>query len=549
LIKNNAHNDYLTTRRKEKDMNLRTPGGNDASRTFNRSKNVVPCSGLCSRCLESCRGNCEVFKSSFRGREVIYPGPFGEITAGGDKDYPVDYSHLNIQGYAQGAKGLPKGVDGGPDTAIFPSVDTETEYGWDKKVKMKLPIFTGALGSTEIARKNWEHFAIGAAISGVTIVCGENVCGIDPKLERDKNGKIALSPDMDRRIELYKRFYQGYGEILVQMNVEDTRLGVAEYVFKKHTLDTIELKWGQGAKCIGGEIKVKDLDRAIELKRRGYIVTPDPTLKATQEAYKAGAIREFERHSRLGFVSEEGFMKEIKRLREIGFKRITLKTGAYSMVELAQALKFASAAKIDLLTVDGAPGGTGMSPWRMMQEWGTPTFYLEALTYEFCEKMAKKKMRIPDIAMAGGFSLEDHVFKALAMGAPFVKAVCMGRALMIPGFVGKNIGEWIKENKLPPNVAEYGMKPEEIFVCYEELSEKYGKDMKDIPLGAVGIYTFSQRIKVGLQQLMAGSRNFKLSTISRADLMSLTKEAEEVSGIPYVMDAYRKEAEKILFGK
>jgi len=527
-------------------MNLRTPGGNDATRTFNRSKNVVPCSGLCSRCLETCRGNCEVFKSSFRGREVIYPGPFGEMTAGGDKDYPVDYSHLNIQGYALGAKGLSKGVEGNSDTATFPGVNTETEYGWDKKVKMKIPIFTGALGSTEIARKNWEHFAVGAAISGVTLVCGENVCGIDPKLELDKNGKITSSPDMDRRIETYNRFREGYGEILVQMNVEDTRLGVAEYVRKKHKLETIELKWGQGAKCIGGEIKIKGLERALELKKRGYIVTPDPTIKATQEAFKAGAIKEFERHSRLGFVSEEGFMKEIKRLRGLGFKRITLKTGAYSMRELAMAIKYSSMAKIDLLTIDGAPGGTGMSPWRMMQEWGIPTFYLESLTYEFCEKLTKKGMRIPDIAIAGGFSLEDHVFKALAMGSPYVKAVCMGRALMIPGFVGKNIEQWIKNNDIPPTVKEFGTKPEEIFVCYEELAEKYGKDMKDIPLGAVGIYTFSQRIKVGLQQLMAGSRNFNLSTISRSDLMALTEDASKISGIPYVMDAYRKEAEKIL---
>jgi len=242
-------------------------------------------------------------------------------------------------------------------------------------------------------------------------------------------------------------------------------------------------------------------------------------------------------------------MKEIKRLRALGFKRITLKTGAYSMVELAQALKFSSMAEIDLLTIDGAPGGTGMSPWRMMQEWGVPTFYLQALTYEFCEKLAKKKMRVPDIAIAGGFSLEDHIFKVIAMGAPYVKAVCMGRALMIPGFVGKNVSEWIKNNNLPPTVAEFGTKPEEIFVCYEELAEKYGKDMKDIPLGAVGIYTFAQRLKVGLQQLMAGSRNFNLATVSRKDVMSLTKEAEEVSGIPYVMDAYRKEAEKVLNSK
>jgi glutamate synthase domain-containing protein 2 len=242
-------------------------------------------------------------------------------------------------------------------------------------------------------------------------------------------------------------------------------------------------------------------------------------------------------------------MKEVKRLRDLGFKRITLKTGAYSLVELAQALRFSSQAKIDLLTIDGAPGGTGMSPWRMMQEWGIPTFYLQSLAHEFAGRLTKKKMRVPDLAIAGGFSMEDHVFKAIAMGAPYVKAVCMGRALMIPGFVGKNIGEWIANNNLPPTVAEFGVKPEEIFVCYEELAEKYGDDMKDIPLGAVGIYTFSQRIKVGLQQLMAGSRNFSLSTVSRKDLMSLTKEAEEISGIPYVMDAYRKEAERILDGK
>lgn len=530
-------------------MNLQRPNGNDATRTVNRSRNVVPGSGICSRCIDGCRGNCEVFKASFRGREVIYPGPFGEVTAGGDKDYPVDYSHLNIQGYARGAKGLPKGVEAGPDTTKFPDVNTETEYGWDTKVKMKLPIFTGALGSTEIARVNWEHFAIGAAISGVTLVCGENVCGIDPKLELDDKGKIKSAPEMDRRIEVYKRFHQGYGEILVQMNVEDTRLGVAEYVRKKHDLPTIELKWGQGAKCIGGEIKVKSLERALELQKRGYIVTPDPSNKANQEAFAAGAIKEFERHSRLGFVSEEGFMKEIKRLRDLGFKRITLKTGAYSMVELAMALRYASLAKIDLLTIDGAPGGTGMSPWRMMEEWGIPTFYLQALTQEFCHKLAKKKMRIPDIAIAGGFSSEDHVFKVLAMGAPYVKAVCMGRALMIPGMVGKNIEKWLKENNLPNTVSEFGKTPEEIFVCYAELKEKYKDDMNNIPLGALGIYTFSQKIRVGLQQLMAGSRNFRVNTISRNDLMSLTEEAEKVCGIPYVMDACRKEAEAILDGK
>ncbi len=69
----------------------------------------------------------------------------------------------------------------------------------------------------------------GALFPGSFLFCRENVCGIDPGLELDSEGRVKSSPDMDRRIEIYKRFYEGYGEILVQVNVEDTRLGVAEY--------------------------------------------------------------------------------------------------------------------------------------------------------------------------------------------------------------------------------------------------------------------------------------------------------------------------------
>lgn len=529
-------------------MNLRRPNSNEAVGTYNRSRDVVPMSGMCTRCVDGCQGNCDIFKASFRGREVLYPGPFGEVTAGADKNYPLDYSHLNIQGYAVGARGLPDGVEADPDHALFTNVDTETEYGWDKKVKMKIPIFTGALGSTEIARANWEHFAIGAAISGITLVCGENVCGVDPDMKMGDDKKVKESPEMDRRINEYNKFHEGYGEILVQMNVEDTRLGVAEYVSSKHELDTIELKWGQGAKCIGGEIMVKSIERATELKNRGYLVTPDPTQSDVKKAFEGKAIKEFERHSRLGFVTKNGFMEEVDRLRGLGFKRITLKTGAYSMVELAMALRWSSEAKIDLLTIDGAPGGTGMSPWPMMAEWGIPTFYIQALAYEFAQKIDKKGLRIPDLAIAGGFASEDGIYKALAMGAPYFKAVCMGRALMIPGMVGKNIGKWLKEGKLPKNVAHYGSTAKELFLCYDKLEEEYGSRMKDIPLGAVALYTYSQKFKTGLQQLMAGSRNFNLGELGRKDVMALTEEASKVSGIPYVMNAYRDKAEEILEG-
>ena len=65
-------------------------------------------------------------------------------------------------------------------------------------------------------------------------------------------------------------------------------------------------------------------------------------------------------------------------------------------------------------------------------------------------------------------------------------------------------------------------------------------------MGAIGIYTYCQKFKIGLQQIMAGSRNFRLSTVSRKDLMALTEQASQISGIPYVMDAFSEEADKIL---
>jgi len=528
--------------------NLERPNSSDISQTSNRSKSVVPSSGLCARCVDGCTGNCEVFKSTMRGREVIYPGPFGTITAGGDKDYPVDYSHFNIQGYAMGAQGLPEGVEANPDNTLFPMVRTDLEIGNQSKEQLSMPIISGALGSTEIARANWEHFAAGAAISGVVLTCGENVCGIDPGLELDANGKIVESPELRRRVDVYRRWYEDKGDIHVQMNVEDTRFGVAEYAIEKLGVKTIELKWGQGAKCIGGEIKINSLERALELQRRGYLITPDPSNEAIQAAYRDGAIKQFERHSRLGFIDEEAFAQEVERLRGLGAERVTLKTGAYPMRELAMALKWSSDAGIDLLTIDGAPGGTGMSPWRMMVEWGVPTVYLEAMTYNLCQLLDKKGAYVPDIAIGGGLSTEDHMFKVIAMGAPYVKAVCLGRAIMIPGMVGKNIAQWLKKGKLPRTVSSYGDSVEEIFVTYETLKARFGAEVDELPLGAIGWYTYVDKLKVGLKQLMAGSRNFSLPTVSRRDIVSLTREAEQVTGIPYVMDAFKAEAEAIILG-
>jgi glutamate synthase domain-containing protein 2 len=523
-------------------MNNGTPNASAATGTRNRVTDMAPHSGICSVCLDGCAGSCEVAKSSYRGREVLYPMPFGKVTAGGTKKYPVDYTHLNIQGTCVGAVG----IAADSDKAIFPAVSTETEVGNKHKVKLALPVFTGALGSTDIAKDNWEGLAIGAAISGIMVVIGENVVGMDPGAEF-KNGAVVKSPELERRVKCFKEWHNKEGEIILQQNVEDTRLHSAEYAVEKLGVNCVELKWGQGAKNIGGEVKLKTLARAEELKKRGYIVLPDPENKDVRKAFEEEEFKEFERHSRLGMVEQEAFVKAVKHYRSAGAKFVSLKTGAYRVSDLARAIRFCSDAEIDLLTIDGAGGGTGMSPWRMMNEWGIPTIYLQALAYKFASQLKAKGKYVPDMAIAGGFSLEDHLFKALAMGAPFFKAVCMGRALMIPAFVGKNIKKWTDEDKLPVDIKKYGDVPERIFISTETLKSKFGKDFDRIPWGAVAMYTFTDRLKLGLQQMMAGARKFSLKYLDRSDVVSLTKEGTEVTGIPYVMESDMKESERILF--
>ena len=170
------------------------------------------------------------------------------------------------------------------------------------------------------------------------------------------------------------------------------------------------------------------------------------------------------------------------------------------------------------------------------------------MAFELSERLAKKGRRVPDLAFAGGFSAEDHVFKALALGAPYCKAVCMGRALMIPGMVGKNAERWLRDEDggLPATVSKFGFTKEEIFMNYEVLKEKYGSEVDKLPLGAIGLFNVVDKIKVGLQQLMAGSRNWKVGYISRNDIFSLTEECAKITGTKYVMDAYRQEAIEII---
>lgn len=517
-----------------------------ATLTKNRTEgSVVPSSGMCVTCVDGCIGMCEIGKSAYRGHEVIYPQPFGVITTAGEKAYPVDYSHFNIMGSTVGAHG----IEEDSDKAIFPNVNLEVILGHNGGLKFRYPWIIPGIGSTNIAKQNWEGLAIGSALSGTGLTIGENVAGMDAEAEF-KDGRVRDTVDLKRRVKLYQNYQRdGYGAVILQANIEDTRLGVQEYAIEHLGVQCVELKWGQGAKSIGGEVKIRDLKKAQMLHERGYIVLPDPTDPMVIKAFNRGAFKEFERHSRVGMVSEEAFAARVEELRKAGARYISLKTGAYRPSDLARALAFSSKYAIDYLTVDGAGGGTGMSPWRMMNEWGMPAVNLHSLLYTYAEHLSQKGRYVPPLVLAGGFTLEDQIFKGLALGAPHVKMIGMARSPIAAAMVGKTIGYALDGHALPVYVERFGHSRDEIFVTAAELRKELGdEEFEALPAGAIGLYTYYERLAQGLRQLMAGSRKFSLDQITRDDIAALTEEASRVSGIQYVMDVDKEMIDDILDG-
>jgi glutamate synthase domain-containing protein 2 len=249
-------------------------------------------------------------------------------------------------------------------------------------------------------------------------------------------------------------------------------------------------------------------------------------------------------------VDEQSFADRVAELRKAGAKYIFLKTGAYRPADLARAVKYVSKYKLDLLTVDGASGGTGMSPWRMMNEWGMPPVELHSLLYFYCKKLADKGEFIPAIAVAGGFTFEDQIFKGLALGAPFVKLVGMARAPIAAAMVGKTIGKAIASNQLPVYVERFGDSIDEIFVTATTLRQELGEtEFEHIPSGAIGLYTYYERLAQGLRQLMCGCRAFDLTHMTRDDLAALTPESAKISGLKFITDVDKEEVDSILNAK
>ena len=488
-------------------------------------KDYSPFSGMCSVCTENCQGTCEIGRSAVRGSELLYPSERSTSQTASEKDYPVDFSHFNINGRCFGSFGTE------PGKTAYAMANLNTELGNGKfKLQLKAPYVFPAM-----AKLNWKGYYTGAALSGVIAVIGEDMPTTDPNTII-KEGKVVHLPRLQEMFDSFYNYNQGYGALFLQANVDDERLGLLDYAIEKIGFEAVELKLGQAAKGIQGMGKIPSLEKALQLQKMGYEIFPDPSEVAIQEAFKKHMGPPFYKIGRLPEWQEETFIHRVKELRSKGAKYISIKTGPFRPADLAKTMMFASKAGVDMVTVDGSGGGTGNSPIHMMNEWGYPTVYLETVLYRICQKMQEKKIQCPTIVMTGGFAFEDQIFKGLALGAPHIKAIGIGRAAMAAAMVGETVGKMIKEGSVPSDLSKFGQTIPEIFCGLSELRARFGDEVNNISTGALGVFNYVERINTGLQQLMALCRKYQLDSITRDDIIPLTEESAKVTGLARIME-------------
>jgi hypothetical protein len=478
-------------------------------------------SGMCAVCATDCPGPCEIGLSAVRGAEAILPFLADKNQFASEKRYPLDFSHFNINGRVFGTVGLPAD----PNEATYPKADISAAFGLTHPVKLKAPLILPAM-----AKLAWKEYFAGAALAGVPVVIGEDVIAKDPGLVVDGQ-RVIESPLIAEMVSAFRRYERGYGDIVLQANFDDEFHSVLEYAIQRLGVKSVELKFGQAAKGIQGMGRVPRIEDALRFKKLGYIVLPDPADPAVAEAHARGVGPVFERIGKLPMWSPEALYKRVAELRRLGAERIGFKTGPFDPRDIARILEIASEAGIDLVTLDGAGGGTGSSPVKMMNEWGMPTVVLEAIVCRILGGFEKAGKPRPPIAMAGGFATEDQVFKGLALGAPHVRLIAVGRAAMAAASVGRLVGEALQKGSVPKEFARFGSIIEEVFADYRVLKAEYGDETARIPTGALGVYSYLNRVSVGLKEFMALNRKFGLRFIDREDIVPLTEMAAKTSGL------------------
>lgn len=390
--------------------------------------------------------------------------------------------------------------------SVLTELGLETSYGTGKGVSCKFPFKIGAVRPAAMPKSQWPGLAAGAAIAGVPLWIGENVCGFDLGAKFE-NGKVVSAPELEWRVKWYCNWQlQGYGDLVVQVNPQELLLGMPEYALKHLGVHSFDFRWGNENKKLG--FAVKDLASARELRGRGYGMAPDPNDAKTVERMGEGAECEFQVHANSAAVPYDALMRKIGELRKLGAKRISITIPGERPTDLARAIRFASQTKLDLLTIDAT-----------LEE----TVELYEIVCSALQRLQKRGDFVPDIAIEAAFESAEEEVRAFAMGAPYVKLVSL---------VGAPLEKALQSDTSPEERKSYP----------EELREMLRDKVQKLPAGALGIYGYLSGLAEGLRDRLMRAQKSSLTSLERSDVL-LAQAGKKIS------EAEHEEMTAILDGK
>lgn len=112
--------------------------------------------------------------------------------------------------------------------------------------------------------------------------------------------------------------------------------------------------------------------------------------------------------------------------------------------------------------------------------------------------------------------------------------VGIGRAAMAAAMSAKKVGELIAEGNVPKEYAKFGSTVPEIFADLRELRSVYGDEADSFPTGAIGVFSYLNKMHLGMRQFLALNRKFDVAYTDRSDLIPLTYEALDLLNGTYL---------------
>jgi glutamate synthase domain-containing protein 2 len=259
-------------------------------------------------------------------------------------------------------------------------------------------------------------------------------------------------------------------------------------------LDAIEVQLGQGA--WGGAVKSITSEEKI-----------DEHLRSTWHIEKGedGVIK-----SRLtGVNSPDEIINLLNGLKEKYEVPIGIKIAATHFIE--KELDVILKTNVDYIVIDGAEGGTAVSPPTLADDMGLPTLHAIARASKYLESKGIKDKY--DLIAAGGLKTPGHFLKALALGA---NAVYIGSIALVAMLQDQSV------NATPSE-------PTPQLVLYDG---KLKEDL-DIERGAKTLSNFLNSCVEEMKLALTAMGKTDFTQLNMKDLVTVDKDLADSLGIEY----------------